>query len=145
MSLNFFNVADALQVWDNVKDSVKASIAVTKNQDRNSLDYSFITPTLLGNYPSPSPSHSQQITLPLHHLTPSYSRIHSARKVCRAEDRGAAGGAAGCAGHYMEPEVCISSSHCVYATLILFYSSSLCSILLLFYHLFSSRPSLSGI
>ena len=49
MSLNFFNVADALQVWDNVKDSVKASIAVTKNRDTNNLDYSFITPTLLGN------------------------------------------------------------------------------------------------
>ena len=49
MSLNFFNVVDALQVWDNVKDSVKASIAVTKNRDQNSLDYSFITPTLLGN------------------------------------------------------------------------------------------------
>ena len=49
MSLNFFNVVDALQVWDNVKDSVKASIAVTKNRDTRDLDYSFITPTLLGN------------------------------------------------------------------------------------------------
>ena len=49
MSMTFFNVVDALQVWDNVKDSVKASIAVTKNRDTNSLDYSFITPTLLGN------------------------------------------------------------------------------------------------
>lgn len=49
MSQTFFHVNDALQVWDNVKDSVKASIAVTKNRDTNNLDYSFITPTLLGN------------------------------------------------------------------------------------------------
>jgi hypothetical protein len=46
--LSFFNASEALQVWDNVKDSVKASIAVTKNRDNNNLDYSFITPTLLG-------------------------------------------------------------------------------------------------
>ena len=49
MSLNLFIVVDALQVWDNVKDSVKSSIAVTKNRDTRDLDYSFITPTLLGN------------------------------------------------------------------------------------------------
>lgn len=48
MSMNFFNVSDTLQVWDNVKDSVKASIAITKNRDTRDLDYSFITPTLLG-------------------------------------------------------------------------------------------------
>ena len=52
MSLNFFNGFDALQVWDNVKDSVKATIAVTKNRDTRDLDYSFITPTLLGNVTS---------------------------------------------------------------------------------------------
>jgi hypothetical protein len=51
MSETFFNANDALQVWDNVKDSVKASISVTKNRDTNNLDYSFITPTLLGNRP----------------------------------------------------------------------------------------------
>jgi hypothetical protein len=52
MSINFFNGFDALQVWDNVKDSVKATIAVTKNRDTRDLDYSFITPTLLGNVTS---------------------------------------------------------------------------------------------
>jgi hypothetical protein len=48
MATNFFSATDALQVWDNVKDSVKASIAITRSRDANSLDYSFITPTLLG-------------------------------------------------------------------------------------------------
>jgi hypothetical protein len=48
MNIFNINVADALQVWDNVKDSVKASIAVTRNKDTSGLDYSFITPTLLG-------------------------------------------------------------------------------------------------
>jgi len=50
MATNFFSATDALQVWDNVKDSVKASIAITRSRDANSLDYSFITPTLLGQF-----------------------------------------------------------------------------------------------
>ena len=52
MATNFFSATDALQVWDNVKDSVKASIAITRSRDANSLDYSFITPTLLGQHQS---------------------------------------------------------------------------------------------
>jgi hypothetical protein len=48
MSTNFVHVNDALQVWDSVKDSVRASVAITRSRDPSNLDYSFITPTLLG-------------------------------------------------------------------------------------------------
>ena len=48
MATNFFSATEALQVWANVKDDVKSRIAVTRSRDPNSLDYSFITPTLLG-------------------------------------------------------------------------------------------------
>jgi hypothetical protein len=44
--LNNINVNDALTVWDGVKESMKA---VTKRpKETSGLDYSFITPTLLG-------------------------------------------------------------------------------------------------
>jgi hypothetical protein len=48
-SMNFLsniNITDALTVWDGVKDSMK-TINV-KPKDNTGIDFSFITPTLLG-------------------------------------------------------------------------------------------------
>jgi hypothetical protein len=44
--LSNINIADALTVWDGVKDSMK-TIGV-KPKDNTGIDFSFITPTLLG-------------------------------------------------------------------------------------------------
>ena len=47
--MNMFNINDALNVWDSVKDSVKAIAANSRKEGSGSgPDYSFITPTLLG-------------------------------------------------------------------------------------------------
>lgn len=69
MAANFFSATEALQVWDNVKDDVKSRIAITRSRDPNSLDYSFITPTLLGGVqkhacadPCVHPSHVGMLT-----------------------------------------------------------------------------------
>lgn len=54
--MNFFpiNVAEALTVWDGVKDSMKA-IAARPKDGQSGLDFSFVTPTLLGNSKTISP------------------------------------------------------------------------------------------
>ncbi len=44
--LSSINIADALTVWDGVKDSIK-TIGV-RPANTTGLDFSFITPTLLG-------------------------------------------------------------------------------------------------
>ena len=46
--MNFFNlnVSDALTVWDGVKTRIEKTI--TKPKDTDGLDYSFITPSILG-------------------------------------------------------------------------------------------------
>lgn len=48
--MNMFNINDALNVWDSVKDSVKAIAANTRKggSSGSGPDYSFITPTLMG-------------------------------------------------------------------------------------------------
>ena len=49
--MNFFtniNVSDALTVWDGVKESMRQIAATKSRSDPNGLDFSFITPTLLG-------------------------------------------------------------------------------------------------
>jgi hypothetical protein len=48
MTSNFFNinVTEALSVWDGVKESMK--VINSRSKDAKGLDYSFITPTLVG-------------------------------------------------------------------------------------------------
>ena len=49
MSKNFVAARDTLQVWDNLKDTVNARSAFTKDNQINHKDYGFITPTIIGN------------------------------------------------------------------------------------------------
>ena len=49
MSKNFVAARDALQVWDNLKDTVNARSAFTRDNHINHEDYGFITPTIIGD------------------------------------------------------------------------------------------------
>ena len=47
--MNFFNlkVSDALTVWDGVKSKIEKTI-ISRQKECDGLDYSFITPSILG-------------------------------------------------------------------------------------------------
>ncbi len=47
--MNFFNIpiSDAIQIWKNVKSSILTNQS-SNNVSQGDLDFSFITPTLLG-------------------------------------------------------------------------------------------------